>query len=106
MSNQKTLTVFICRGKDCRRAWRNLPEEVGVRRWVKESAAELLGGSRNQIETIETDCMDRCAEAGCLFVAGAGGAGFVTNLHGRQATQRLQQSLKVAIAPQIRHSAF
>lgn len=105
MSDHKKLTVFICRGKECRRAWRNLPEEVGVRRWVKETAAVLLGGSRNQIETIETDCMDRCAEAGCVFVAGEGGACFVTNLQGRQATPRLFESIKVVLTPPSRFSA-
>jgi predicted metal-binding protein len=88
------LTVFICTQKDCRHVWRHVDAEMGMRRWIKKVVSELQTPAR--VEIIETECMDRCDEGGCLFVAGPGHSGFVTGFDGRSPSAHLRAALSAA----------
>lgn len=90
------LTVFVCTHKDCRRVWRYVDADVGMRRWIKNAVADLETPAR--VEIIETECMDRCAEGGCLFIAGPGHCGFVTGFNGRSPSAHLRAALHAAAA--------
>src|SRR5262249_54011073 len=59
------VTVFLCRGKDCSRAWRRVCAG-SPRKWLKRQVADA--GLPYRLRVVETECMDRCDQAACLCV--------------------------------------
>lgn len=66
--SKTALTVFLCSGKDCTRAWHRLCAG-SPGKWLKHQVedAELP----YKLKIVKTECMDRCDQAACLcFVHG------------------------------------
>ena len=63
-----TVTAFICRGKDCTRAWRQVCDG-SPKRFLKEQLKE--SGMPFKLNVVETCCMDQCEQAANVcFVCG------------------------------------
>jgi hypothetical protein len=57
------LTVFLCRGKDCRKAWSRVTDHPPAR-WLKRQVERA--GLPCKLNVVETSCQDGCARAACL----------------------------------------
>jgi predicted metal-binding protein len=57
------VTVFVCTGKDCARAWCRLCDG-SPGKWLKRHVE--ASGLPYKLTTVKTECMDRCDHAGCL----------------------------------------
>ena len=63
------VAVFLCTGKDCRKAWRHVCDG-SAGKWLKRQVDDA--GLPYKLQVIETECMDRCDDAANLcFVAGS-----------------------------------
>jgi hypothetical protein len=68
--SKTSLTVFVCTGKDCTRAWRRVCAG-SPGKWLKRQVADA--GLPYKLRVVKTECMDRCASAANLcFVCGPG----------------------------------
>jgi hypothetical protein len=56
-------TVFLCSGKDCRKAWKNVCGG-SPRKWLKRQVE--AAGLHYRLHIVKTDCMDRCETAANL----------------------------------------
>jgi hypothetical protein len=59
------LTLFVCNGKDCRRAW----DRVAGRspdKWLKRQVEHA--GLPYKLNAVETSCQDHCEDAACLQI--------------------------------------
>lgn len=71
------LTVFVCTGKECRKAWHH--HGIGsVGKWLKRLIEDA--GLPYKLRVIKTECMDRCEQAACLCCVSGDGAGWLTDL--------------------------
>src|SRR6266852_123684 len=62
------VTVFLCTGKDCNRAWRRVCDG-SAGKWLKRRVEEA--GLPYKLTIVKTECMDRCERAANLcFVHG------------------------------------
>jgi predicted metal-binding protein len=62
------VTVFLCTGKDCARAWRHF-RDGSPGKWLKREVAEA--GLPYKLTVVKTECMDRCERAANVcFVRG------------------------------------
>lgn len=59
------LTVFLCTGKDCKRAWRDLCD-ASPGKWLKREVE--AAGLSCKLEIVKTECMDRCEQAANLWL--------------------------------------
>ncbi len=59
------LTVFLCDGKDCRKAWRRLYDGSRAK-WLKRQVE--AAGLPYKVHVVRTECMDKCADAANLCV--------------------------------------
>lgn len=66
-----SLTVFLCTGKDCSKAWRRICDD-SPRKWLKRRLEET--GVPAKLDVIRTECMDHCKEAACLHLVCEGRA--------------------------------
>jgi hypothetical protein len=85
------ITVFLCTGKDCRKAWHRLGEDAPGK-WLKKQVerAELP----YKLNVVETGCQDHCDQAACLcFVAGES-ASRETQIRSRHDADRLLAALR------------
>jgi predicted metal-binding protein len=57
------VTVFLCDGKDCRKAWRRVCDG-SPGKWLRRAIEEA--GLPYKLHIIKTECMDRCDHAACL----------------------------------------
>jgi hypothetical protein len=57
------LTVFLCTGKDCTRAWDRLCS-CSPRKWLKTQIKQA--GLPYKLNVVETSCQDDCDRAACL----------------------------------------
>ncbi|HMP02398.1 MAG TPA: hypothetical protein PKD86_09575 [Gemmatales bacterium] len=89
------LTVFVCTHKHCRKVWRRLPRGGSHGPDLESLAQEA--GLEVRLQVVETECMDRCDDGGCLFLAGPAGARWVTGLDDRHGCARLQSALRCAV---------
>ncbi len=86
-----TITVFHCGDKDCAKAWDRM-DDRSFGKFCKRLArdAELPC----QVEAVETECLDRCDEAGCLCLVAGGQALWLDRLRGPRDRDRLLAALK------------
>jgi len=57
------LTVFLCDGKDCHKAWRHVCDG-SPGKWLKRHVE--AAGLPYKLSVVKTECMDRCKEAANL----------------------------------------
>ncbi len=64
MSKQH-LTVFLCTGKDCCKAWSHITED-SPGKWLKRLVKEA--DLPYKLDIIKTECMDQCEQSACLCI--------------------------------------
>jgi predicted metal-binding protein len=89
-----TLTVFVCTGKDCRKAWDRVCDG-SPSKWLKRQLqdAELP----YKLDVIKTDCMDRCKHAANVCFMHNGCAGSECDIHSHHDTDRLLAALRACV---------
>jgi hypothetical protein len=88
------ITLFLCTGKDCRKAWaRACPGSPA--KWLKRQVEKA--GLPYKLNVVETECMDRCAEAACLCAVCGEGAGFVTEVRSQEDADRALAVLRSCV---------
>jgi hypothetical protein len=88
------VTVFLCTGKDCRKAWARLcPGSAG--KWLKRQVEQA--GLPLKLKMVETECMDHCEEAACLCAVCGDRAGFVTELVSEEDGDRALAALRSCV---------
>lgn len=66
--SKTVVTVFVCTGKDCTRAWKKVCSG-SPKKFLKEQLRE--SGMPFRLNVIETSCMDQCEQAANVcFVSG------------------------------------
>jgi hypothetical protein len=84
------LTVFLCTGKDCSRAWRFCGGPPG--KWLKRQVK--AAGLPLKLTVVKTACMDRCERAACLCLVHSRHACFETDIRSADEADRLLASLR------------
>ena len=85
------LTLFLCRGKDCCRAWRRIGTG-SPGKWLKRHVEEA--GLPYKLKVIKTECMDRCEQAACLCCVHGDGAAWVVDLRDGDAADEVLAALR------------
>jgi hypothetical protein len=85
------ITLFLCTGKDCRKAWRWVCDG-SPGKWLKQQAA--AAGLPCKLHVIKTECMDRCECAANVFVVQGSHAGLVERIHSEHDSDRLLCALR------------
>lgn len=93
--NPNTLTVFHCAGKDCAKALGRLTDR-SFGKFCKRLAREA--GLHCEVETVETECLDRCADAGALCVVAGGQAEWLHRVREPRDRERLLAAFKKLVA--------
>jgi hypothetical protein len=57
------LTLFVCHGKDCRKAWGRVAGGAPGK-WLKRQVERA--GLPYKLNVVQTSCQDRCEKAACL----------------------------------------
>jgi predicted metal-binding protein len=92
--SKTAVTVFVCTGKDCRKAWRHVCGEAPGK-WLKQRAEEA--GLPYKLKVVKTECMDHCDEAACLCFVYGHAASFETDVHSDHAADRLLAALRACV---------
>ena len=88
------LTVFLCTGKDCARAWRRVcPGSPG--KWLKRRVAEA--GLPYKLRVVKTECMDRCDDAANLCCVHGPCAALVQRVRSADDADRLLAALRSCV---------
>jgi hypothetical protein len=95
MSKQR-LTVFVCQGKDCRKAWARLTDS-SAKKWLKRQVEEAELACK--LRVVATECQDHCEEAGCLCAVGGRCAALETRIRSKDDADRLLAALRSCLAP-------
>lgn len=88
------VTVFVCTGKDCTKAWHKVCDS-SPGKWLKRQvqAAELP----YKLRVVKTECMDRCEHAACLCVVHGRIASFETDVRSAHDADRLLAALRACV---------
>jgi hypothetical protein len=92
--SKSPVTVFLCTGKDCARAWRRAGAD-SPGRWLKNHVAEA--GLPYKLHIIKTDCMDRCEEAATLTCIHQHNAEMAVGIRGENDADRLLALLRTCV---------
>jgi hypothetical protein len=92
--SKTAITVFLCTGKDCGKAWRRLCAE-SPGKWLKHHVK--AAGLPYKLEVVKTECMDHCEEAACLCLVHGRCASLETNVHGEHDADRLLAAIRSCI---------
>jgi hypothetical protein len=89
--SKSRLTLFVCKGKDCRRAWdRFAGRSPG--KWLKRQVEHA--GLPYKLTVVETDCQDRCQDAACLQAISGACATAVTAIRSDHDADRILAALR------------
>src|SRR5208337_719388 len=89
-----SLTVFLCDGKDCTRAWQRVCDGSPAK-WLKRQLE--AAGLPYKLKIIRTECMDHCEEAACLCCVYGNAARFEMRIRSRHEADRLLASLRSCV---------
>ena len=92
--SKQGLIVYVCTGKECRKAWHRLTNG-SPGKWLKRhvEAAELPF----KLQIIKTECMDRCDQAGNLCIVHGECARQETDICSPHDADRLLASLRSCV---------
>lgn len=88
------VTVFLCTGKDCARAWRRLCDG-SPGKWLKRHVE--AAGLPYKLTVVETECMDRCERAGCFCFLHGRCASLETDVRSPHDADRLLAALRSCV---------
>jgi hypothetical protein len=89
--SKTAVTVFLCTGKDCARAWRRVCDG-SPGKWLKHRVEEA--GLPYKLNVVKTECMDRCDDAACVCFVHGRAADVVTKVRSGEAADRLLAALR------------
>jgi hypothetical protein len=84
--SKKSLTVFLCTGKDCSRSWDRFCDG-SPGKWLKRHFESA--GLPGKLRIVKTDCMDRCEDAACMCFVHDDRARLETTVHSEHDLGRL-----------------
>ena len=89
---KRTITVFLCTGKDCHKSWRHVTDG-SPGKWLKRQveAAELPF----KLNVVKTECMDRCDQAATVCFVNCSQACVESEIDSVHDADRLLASLRV-----------
>jgi hypothetical protein len=90
MSKTK-LTLFLCDGKDCRRAWGRVAGG-SPGKWLKRQVEHA--GLPYKLNVVETCCQDRCEDAACFCLVCGPCAAAVTAVRSEDDADRVLATLR------------
>src|SRR5262245_62094049 len=88
------VTVFICTGKDCARAWRRFGHG-SPGKWLKRHVEEA--GLPYKLTIVKTECMDHCENAGCMCFQHDRHAAAECDIRGGHDADRLLAALRSCV---------
>jgi predicted metal-binding protein len=89
--SKTAVTVFLCAGKDCSKAWRRVCDG-SPGKWLKHRVEEARLPYKLQV--VKTECLDRCDEAACLCFVHGHAASLETQVRSSQEADRLLAALR------------
>jgi hypothetical protein len=89
-----SLTVFLCTGKDCARAWRRVCDG-SPGKWLRRRVE--AAGLPFKLRVVKTECLDRCERAACLCCVAGRHAGFATDVRSPHDADRLLATLRSTV---------
>lgn len=92
--SKPTLTVFLCAGKDCQKAWHRVCDG-SPGKWLKRQLE--AAGLPYKLEVIKTDCWDRCRHAANLCLVHGCRAGVETDICSEDDADRLLAALRSCV---------
>src|SRR5262249_23032556 len=92
--SKPVLTVFLCNGKDCRKAWHHLGKDAPGK-WLKRHIEEA--GLPYKLRVVKTECMDRCDAAACLCAVHGDMACLETEIRSSKDADRILAALRVVV---------
>src|SRR5262249_30641956 len=88
------VTVFVCTGKDCSRAWgRACDGSPG--KWLKREVE--AAGLPYKLTVVKAECMDHCEQAGCLCFVHDSHAALETGVRSPHDADRLLAALRSCV---------
>jgi hypothetical protein len=92
--SKPVVTVFLCDGKDCARAWKRVCDG-SPGKWLKRCVEEAE--LPYKLNVVWTECMDKCEEAAnCCFVHGEAAA-IVERVRDEDDADRLLAALRACV---------
>ena len=88
------VTVFVCTGKDCAKAWRRVCDG-SPGKWLKRQVEEA--GLPYRLTVVKTECLDRCDEAACVCCVTGGRAVLTTEVRSHHDADRLLAGLRCCV---------
>jgi hypothetical protein len=85
------LTLFVCNGKDCRRAWDRVAGGWPGK-WLKRQVERA--GLPYKLNVVETSCQDHCEDAACLHAVCVSCAAAVTAVRSEYDGDRILAALR------------
>lgn len=99
--SKTAVMVFLCDGKDCRKAWRRLCDS-SPGKWLKKQVEDA--DLPYKLHIIKTECMDRCEHAASVSCVHGEAAALVENIHSADDADRLLAALRCCVeADRIPH---
>lgn len=88
------VTVFLCTGKDCRKAWRRVCDG-SPGKWLRHQVEEAYLPYKLQI--VETECMDRCEHAATVCCVHGANAALQQDIRSADDTDRVLAALRCCV---------
>jgi len=85
------LTVFLCTGKDCSKAWRRICDG-SPGKWLKRQVE--LAELPYKLNVTKTECQDRCEQAACACFVADQRAAWETHIRSEHDADRLLAALR------------
>ena len=89
--SKTTVTVFLCDGKDCRKAWRRVCDN-SPGKWLKRQIEEA--GLPYKLHIVKTECMDRCDHAASVCCVHGASAALQEDIRCADDADRLLAALR------------
>lgn len=85
------LTVFLCHGKDCRKAWARVAD-CSPRKWLKMHIKQA--GLPYKLNVVETSCQDNCERAACICCVADDWASSIRKIRSADDADRILAALR------------
>lgn len=93
--SKRQVTIFLCDGKDCAKAWSHVCRHGSPGKWLKRQVKDA--GLPYKLRIIKTECTDRCDEAACMCIVCDGSACWESNVRSSDDADRLLAALRAAV---------
>jgi len=99
--SKTTVTVFLCDGKDCRKAWRRVCDN-SPGKWLKKQVENA--GLPYKLHIVKTECMDRCEHAASVCCVQGEAAASLENINSAHDADRILAALRCCVeADRVSH---